>query len=144
MPAALDIWIDAVVIRGNQSYAICNDLMNHANALGDQLTAHNWEGAATQAYLMANDFNDLRDYGHFRRVMGQYYNAIALYWISDNWPTGNGAEVTMDSILAAMVTAEPDEFQYFIGLVDAYRAALWEKPFNAEFYAALARGFMEK
>jgi len=52
-----------------------------------------------------------------------------------------GAEVNMESILSAMVSADFSELQYFVGLVDAYRVALWNEPFNAEFYAALARGF---
>jgi len=52
-----------------------------------------------------------------------------------------GAEVTMDTILSAMITADFDELQQFIGIVDAYRVSLWNEPFNAEFYAALARGF---
>jgi hypothetical protein len=50
-------------------------------------------------------------------------------------------EVTMEKMLAAMLEAETDEISYFVGLVDAYRQSVWNKPFNAEFYAALARGF---
>lgn len=53
----------------------------------------------------------------------------------------NGA-VDMDAILSAMITADFDQLQKFTGLADAYRVALWNEPFNAEFYAALARGFM--
>lgn len=60
---------------------------------------------------------------------------IRLYW-----PEGNG-EVTLDAILSAMVKAQPEQIDYFIGLVDAYRQSLWNKPFNREYYAALARGF---
>jgi len=56
------------------------------------------------------------------------------------YSAGNG-EVTMDAVLTAMITADFDELRKFIGLVDAYRVALWNEPFNAEFYAALARGF---
>jgi len=52
------------------------------------------------------------------------------------------SEVTMDNILSAMITADFEDLQKFIGIVDAYRVALWNEPFNAEFYAALARGFM--
>jgi len=52
-----------------------------------------------------------------------------------------GAEVDMDAILSAMVTADFYDLQMFIGIVDAYRVSLWNEPFNAEFYAALARGF---
>lgn len=58
------------------------------------------------------------------------------------WYAGQGgAAVTMDEILTAMLTAEYDQLQKFIGIEDAYRSAIWDQPFNAEFYAALARGF---
>ena len=53
------------------------------------------------------------------------------------------ADVTMDAILSAMIGANLDEYRKFTGIVDAYRGALWNKPFNAEFYATLLRGFME-
>jgi len=49
--------------------------------------------------------------------------------------------VTMDSLLSVMVTATDSELMNFIGLVDAYRQSLWNKEFNAEYFAALARGF---
>ena len=49
--------------------------------------------------------------------------------------------VDMDSILSAMITADFEDLQKFIGIVDAYRVALWNEPFNVDFYAALARGF---
>jgi len=52
-----------------------------------------------------------------------------------------GGDVTMSAILSAMISADEEEYQYFIGIVDAYRVALWNNPFNAEFYAAIARGF---
>lgn len=58
-------------------------------------------------------------------------------------PFDGEVTIGMDDILSAMITATDEEYQYFIGLVDAYRVALWNKPFNAEFYAALARGFAE-
>ena len=53
-----------------------------------------------------------------------------------------GGEVTMDSILSIMAAATDSELMNFIGLVDAYRQSLWNKPFNAEYFAALARGFI--
>lgn len=56
--------------------------------------------------------------------------------------TSGEVEVTMDSLLSAMITSDYDQLQKFIGLVDAYRVAIWGQPFNVEFYAALARGFM--
>lgn len=50
-------------------------------------------------------------------------------------------EITMSDIVNAMLSADFNELQNFIGIVDAYRVALWNNPFNAEFYAAIARGF---
>jgi len=54
-----------------------------------------------------------------------------------------GVDVTMPAILSAMVGAEYEELQQFIGIVDAYRVALWNEWFNIEYYAALARGFKQ-
>ena len=51
--------------------------------------------------------------------------------------------LTMEAILNTMLTADPYQVEYFVGLVDAYRQSIWNKPFNSEFFAALARGFME-
>ena len=51
-------------------------------------------------------------------------------------------ELTMDDIINTMLTASPEQVNYFVGLVDAYRVSIWDKPFNEEFFAALARGFM--
>lgn len=52
-------------------------------------------------------------------------------------------ELTMADILDTMLAAEPYEINYFVGIVDAYRQSIWNKPFNVEFFAALARGFEE-
>jgi len=52
-----------------------------------------------------------------------------------------GGDVTMAAILTAMVTATYDELTQFVGIEDAYRSAIWDQPFNAQFYAALANGF---
>lgn len=62
--------------------------------------------------------------------------------IQSNWPDA-AAEVTMSSLLTAMLSADPYQIMYFVGLVDAYRQSIWNRPFNKEFYAALARGFMQ-
>jgi len=54
---------------------------------------------------------------------------------------GEPEPFTMDTLINAMLTATPEQITYFIGLVDAYRLTIWNEPFNAEFYAAIARGF---
>lgn len=63
------------------------------------------------------------------------WHMMAMYF------AGQGA-VDMDGILNAMLLADYDQLQKFIGIEDAFRSAIWDQPFNAEFYAALARGFM--
>jgi hypothetical protein len=54
-----------------------------------------------------------------------------------------GGATDMDAILSAMVTAKFEQLQEFVGIEDAYRVALWNAPFNVEYYAALARGFIK-
>lgn len=65
----------------------------------------------------------------------------AIWWYFTNCITGY--TLTMDDILSVMLSATDDEYKKFIGLVDAYRVGLWNKPFNSEYYAALARGFAQ-
>jgi len=62
-----------------------------------------------------------------------------LYWAAREG--GNG--IDMDSILNAMFSASFTQLQKFIGLEDAYRLAIWNAPFNAEWYASIARGFQK-
>lgn len=62
-----------------------------------------------------------------------------IWWYLENCVAGD--DLTMDAILSVMITASEAEYRTFIGLVDAYRVGLWNKPFNAEYFAALARGF---
>lgn len=69
------------------------------------------------------------------------YQPYLWTWVDNNWTTGG--EVTMDAIIEAMLKSSFNELQSFIGIVDAYRVALWNAPFNADFYAALARGFQK-
>lgn len=69
---------------------------------------------------------------------GHFYESI--YWAAQS---GNGAGVDMAAIINAMLEATPYQIEYFIGIVDAYRQSIWNRPFNREFYAALARGFEE-
>ena len=65
----------------------------------------------------------------------------SLYWLDQEHAAGGEYELTMADILSVMLSATDEEYAKFIGLVDAYRIGLWNKPFNSEFYAALGRGF---
>jgi hypothetical protein len=49
----------------------------------------------------------------------------------------------MAGIINAMLAATPEEVEYFVGLSDAFRQSIWNRPFNKEFFASLARGFMQ-
>lgn len=62
----------------------------------------------------------------------------SIYWASKDIPK---TEVTMRSILDVMFTASNEELKQFIALVDAYRQSLWNKPFDVNYWAAVARGF---
>jgi len=85
-----------------------------------------------------------------------YYTGVCVSWlIAKNMPysgqylvphfleyhTVETALATMDALINLMLTATFDQLQKFIGIEDAYRCALWDAPFNEDYYAALARGF---
>jgi len=76
--------------------------------------------------------------------------AIASNWVPDQFPQLKfmyneydywGGALDMDTLLTAMISATYEQLQSFIGIEDAYRSAIWDQPFNAQFYAALANGF---
>lgn len=68
----------------------------------------------------------------------QGYHPFRLHYYLANCIS---AEVDMSTLLSTMLSADFEELRYFVGIVDAYRQAIWNKPFNAEFFAAIARGF---
>jgi len=72
----------------------------------------------------------------------KFYLMRALKQLPDYTGEPSGLS-TMGGLLSLMLSAEPSEILYFIGIVDAYRQSVWNQPFNQEFYAALARGFMQ-
>jgi len=77
-------------------------------------------------------------------IQSSYWNnhfMMCIYRAYKDNENGEPPELTMDSILSVMVTATDSELMNFIGLVDAYRQSLWNKEFNAEYFAALAKGF---
>lgn len=67
-----------------------------------------------------------------------YDPTYTILWLLKNIET----EFDMDSLLSTMLGADPEQVTYFIGLADAYRQSIWNRPFNEEFFAALGRGFM--
>ena len=116
-----------------------NNLANDMTAAAAQCRAESWSGLAVAFDNMCVHTQNIRSYfmGGSPNIYSAMYNA--MHWIDVNWP--DGAEVNMDAILNAMLASDFDNLQKFIGIVDAYRVSLWNAPFNADFYAALARGF---
>ncbi|MBA7528712.1 hypothetical protein ES705_20900 [subsurface metagenome] len=144
MPVELQALITAGYNDGAEAGAHLVLARNNLYYAGDAIAAQNWADAKTKLYAAGDEF------GYVYRYLLQgpsFYQGLredwkdALEWINNNWPNGNG--VTMDAILNAMLVADFDELQKFVGLVDAYRVAIWNAPFNANFYAALARGFQQ-
>ena len=110
----------------------------------DHIAAQEWNEAHNDLDYVAQQLGECAYDAFWVGAFGDSLTMFwrnAFYWIEDNWPTA--AEVTMDAILNAMLGAEFDDLQKFIGIVDAYRVAIWNAPFNAEFYASLARGFIK-
>ena len=69
------------------------------------------------------------------------YHPLRLPYYLSNCIEAEPTVLTMDDILSTMLAADPNQVRYFVGLVDAYRQSIWNKPFNVDFFAALARGF---
>ena len=72
-----------------------------------------------------------------------YYQILNLLRLDFEYTYQNTTDLplAMPQIINAMLTATFDQLTSFIGIEDAYRVALWNAPFNANFYGALARGF---
>ena len=124
--------------------ARCQTAALYIKAAGDRTNdaaiSTTWAGARTYFFQVAGALQAAANfiYDDGGSSLGDLLHNI-LEAIRANWP--EGGTVTMSAILSAMLAAQYDELQQFIGLEDAYRSALWDQPFNAEFYAALARGF---
>lgn len=97
------------------------------------LGIRNYAQSAIHLQEAADDFYSMRSY--------MYSLGVALHdsfdWMEDNW----AGLIYMEDIIDAMSAANHIEIRYFVGIVDAYRQSIWNKPFEQEFFAALARAF---
>jgi len=139
MPEPFDTYRVNIWIALNELSAGMNSFGDNFINLGTQIAANNW-GAAQSA---CNDLHDdytalvrakLCDSSGFKGKLN-----TALTWINDNW--GGGGSMTMADILNSMLAATFEELTSFMGITQAYKVAVWDAPFNEEYYAALARGF---
>lgn len=122
----------------------CNNLGGFLAGAGSKLKLGKISEAGDKLQSAGQAANELALCLHAYYGYHLYYLIDALEWIDDNWPSEpEPAELTMDAILSTMLSADPPQVEYFVGLVDAYRQSIWNRPFNQEFFAALGRGFME-
>lgn len=86
---------------------------------------------------------------HLRNMVAAHINGLgpdqtwSSHYMATYYAWYESAAVDMNAILNCMLTANFDQLTKFVGIEDAYRSALWDQPFNAEFYAALANGFRQ-
>lgn len=122
----------------------CANAWTDVNTAGIRLKLGNMAGAGDALQAAYLDGRDLALILHARYGFHLYYLIDALEWIDDNWPSEpEPPELTMDAILSTMLAADPKQVEYFVGIVDAYRQSVWNRPFNQEFFTALGRGFMQ-
>lgn len=90
--------------------------------------------------LFVNLFNQINDHTDYNTATDYTYSG---HYMATYYARYEGGGATMDDILTAMLGAKFDQLQKFIGIEQAYMAAIWNAPFNGEYYAALARGFRQ-
>jgi len=96
-----------------------------------------WANARSYLTQAGNALESAYDHFSIGDSSIQYSLYYALYWINNNWGVG----ITMLDLIAQMSIATPDEIMTFICLEDAYRAALWDRPYNPEYFATMVRAF---
>jgi len=123
------------------AYILAAETASYASATafvgGDDHLALSHLINSTQGIIYA--VKDIIDYDSGDPDQSYFFESI--YWASRSGLDADPVEVTMDDLINTMLTADPAQVEYFIGLVDAYRQSLWTRPFNQEFFAALGRGF---
>lgn len=136
-------YVDAGVTYAQTARSFCSAAQTHLNNAGDHISANEWALANADIHNATASFGSMAAY--LMRANWYTESFVAqiresLYWVDDNWPS-NG--VTMDAILTAMLSASNEQLTAWMGITDAYKCAVWDAPFNAEYYAALARGFKQ-
>ena len=122
----------------NNTFAGCQtnmvNLYNEMSNLAIQTTITGVRNSAKKCFnYIYNAVNGHVGFNWLDPIQNSWH-MMALYY------AGQGS-VDMDGLLNAMLLADYEQLQKFVGISDAYRCAIWDQPFNSEFYAALARGF---
>lgn len=141
MPVALQTRIDLLDTEMQLFYNDFNTAYQHTYNLAVYLNLEGNPNSSTQCYGLATDFYRLK--AHWGTISGGIKGLLnwILEYINNNAFNGGNGEVTMPAILSAMLEATFAELTSFMGITQAYKVAVWDAPFNEEYYAALARGF---
>ncbi len=127
-----------IVSRITDMYSNWNGVVQECTDLQNALTLDGNPNSASAAYQFSLDLGAVRNnWGGGSSTLGGRLLSMFDYLNANI----GGGEVDMASILTAMMSASFEELTSFIGITQAYKVAVWDTPFNEEFYAALARGF---
>jgi hypothetical protein len=134
MPEPLTTYI----ANADQKWELCYNAFDMAGYWLDKATySSTWTNALgyvrVAALYLRGGAGDLADVIDSLR----YWIQHSLIYIDDNL----GGELTMLKIIDAMASSTSDELETFICMEDAFRATLWDKPFNYEWYAGMVRHF---
>ena len=126
----------------NSYYTIAYDAMLSVYDYNDQALAFALSGDFTNAFVKMHDAMSWAATSLYY-IIGKrtpFEGGYAVPYFLEHFA---GGDFSMDTLLTTMLEANPDQTLYFIGLVDAFRTSVWNRDFNEEYFAALARGFME-
>lgn len=142
MPAALQTLINDT---NTQLKAIgdtyFDGLYDSMSSLHDWLDAEGNPESADVVLSMRWFVGKLRD--KYSTAIGSYRIRLinTLQWINDNWPEGDGYDLTMQKLLDAIWESTPLETFFFVNDIDAMRAAIWNKEISEEKLQELYRHF---
>lgn len=115
-------------------------VQTYIDAANNEATGEDWEQSirycTTAIVWLRNTVRNLGDY--FTLGVEQSHLMASIYYASK---VPEAPSISLSSIIMAMYEATPTEITSFIGLVDAFRQSIWNRPFNREYFAELARGF---
>lgn len=120
-----------------------DDLDTFKLEMMDSAIQGNWLNAFSGVCSIVNTIRTMwlvgLDMSHANWAYNHFFRSI--FWARYEVGNGEPYTLTLRDVLDVMNSASNDELKEFIGLVDAYRQSLWNKPFNVEYWAAIARGF---
>lgn len=116
---------------------------NYCNASWDeQSDAQLWLNLGNHAFAIQYLIEAVEDntFGVWNCLVRNtsYSPPYAVPYFFTNYVDG---DVDMTAILDAMLEANEEQVKYFVAMNDAYRQSIWNKPFDNEYFASLARLF---